>query len=459
MTIVDFEHLKVTTMTVIVKLKGSVIIETAFPLLNITRLDLPTPIKQTKKFKIPRCNKPGAILSAKFQDMTRGIVKSKTKRSFLNSITIDIATSKKNISTKLSGEKIHMTGPNSKDLVIETAHHIIDHLVNIQKELNYINDEDNEENKKQAIEWLKDNTIGEDYIIDEETQEIIELEEGESINDDNIVVLSDGTPRWKYKEEKFEKWTEGDHVTYDKIICNNKNPYIIVTKRGPEKAVLNYNFFINIENNKGEKVYSFVSDSKTPIITIVNSEIKIIRVKSIVIPKEYPDKYPDIDERIVNFYIKFCSDFSYHHVYCQFLDCVSQITEVIDDLDLGIDEINMAMINYSYSIGGAIDRWELANRIKDRNGFISKYDNSVDHSVTISLPYEIPEHKRGTKRKKKPPCHTFMVYRSGIVTQSGPDMDMMRDAYYLFRDTIDDIKDEIIQKNVPFSLKYIPKYP
>ena len=119
----------------------------------------------------------------------------------------------------------------------------------------------------------------------------------------------------------------------------------------------------------------------------------------------------------------------------------------------------MAMINYSYSIGGAIDRWELANRIKDRNGFISKYDNSVDHSVTISLPYEIPEHRRGKKRKKKPPCHTFMVYRSGIVTQSGPDTDMMRDAYYLFRDTINDIKDEIIQKNVPFSLKYIPKYP
>ena len=101
MSIIDFDCLKVTTMTVIVRMEGNVIIEKVFPLLNITRLDLPAPLRAIKKFKIPYCKVPGAILSAKYQNVTRGIVKSKDKKSFLNSITIDLCTSEKNINYQI----------------------------------------------------------------------------------------------------------------------------------------------------------------------------------------------------------------------------------------------------------------------------------------------------------------------------------------------------------------------
>ncbi len=458
MSIVDFDCLKVTTMTVIVKLKGTSIIENAFPLLDITRLDLPPPSRPTKKYKIPYCGRPGAILSAKFKDITRGIVKSKSKRSFLNSITIDICTSKKNINAKLSGGIIQMCGPDSEGLARETAQHIIDHLLKLQEQLDYINEDPTR--RDNTIEWLKAHSIGKDYIIDEETQEIIELKEGETIREDNIVIGADKNPRLKEKEVKFEQWREGDFVMENKTICGkNKEPYIITTKTGRQKAILNMNFFIRSEvDSKGNQIYLFVGQDNKPINMVIKTPIRVMKVQSIVIPKEYPDRYPEeVDEKTINFYIKYAPDFAYHHVYCQFLDSVKFIERIASN-DLAIDSINMAMINYSYSLGMSVDRWALANYINERNGFKARYCNSTDHSVTIYLPYKLPDNKKGVRRKNKPTRHTFMVHKSGIVTQSGPNIDMMREAYYLFMSTIMQVRDLIIQENKPFNLKYRPSY-
>ena len=91
--------------------------------------------------------------------------------------------------------------------------------------------------------------------------------------------------------------------------------------------------------------------------------------------------------------------------------------------------------------------------MKGKNGFHSRYNNAADHCVTISLPYDSPKRKG---KKNKPKCHTFMVYKSGIVTQSGPSIDTMRDAYYLFMETIMEIRDHIIRNDKFFKLKYKP---
>jgi len=446
-------------MTVIVKLIGNTVIENVFPLLDITRLDLPPPLRPTKKYKIPYCAIPGAILSAKFQNVTRGIVKSKGKKSFLNSITIDLCTSVKNINAKLSGGKIHMCGPNSEALAVETAEHIIEHLLNLQDELDYINEDIDE--RDNAIQWLKDNCKGKDYIIDAETQEIIKMEEGETINEDSIIIKSDGSFRLKEKNIKFESWNIGDFVTDNSVICNQeKEPYIILTSKGKkEQAVLNHNFFVKTEyDDLGNLTYKFIDPTNNPINMIIKESIKIMKVNGIHIPKGYPNSYPDnINEEIANFYIKYASDFAYYHVYCQFLDGVKNITQVATK-DLAIERVDMAMINYSYSLGMSVDRWALVNAINGRNGFTARYCNSTDHSVTISLPYVVPESRKGVRRKNKPPRHTFMVHKSGIVTQSGPNIDLMRGAYYRFMATIMQIRPMIIQKDQPFNLKFIPKY-
>jgi len=447
-------------MTVIVKMRGTVSIEKAFPLLNITRLDLPPPLRPTKKYKIPYCGIPGAILSAKYRNYTRGIVKSKTSRSFLNSVTLDICTSKKNINAKLSGGIIQMCGPDSEALARETAQHIIEHLLNVQKELDYINE--HSEERDISIQWLIDNTVGKDYIIDADTQEIIKLDEDEIINEDGNITKNGETLRLKEIEVKFSEWHEGDYMTDENIICDKHGiPYIIVSSKGDrQRALFNFNFFIKIElDSKGEQIHLFVGKDGKPIKIVSYTPVKVIEVKSISIPSHYPDSYPEgIDQRIVNFYIKYAPDFAYHHVFTQFLESVKDIDNIVSE-DLCIEKINMAMINYSYSLGMAIDRWKLANCIQNLNGFKARYCNSTDHSVTISLPYELSEEERGSRRKNKPTRHTFMVHKSGIVTQSGPNIDLMRGAYYRFMVTINQIRKDIIQKNKPFNLKYRPVFP
>lgn len=459
MSISDFDHLKITTMTVIVKLKGKTFIENAFPLLDITRLDLPPTTRSRKKYKIPYCGIPGAILSAKYRNITRGIVKSTSKRSFLNSITLDICTSVKNINAKLSGGKIHMCGPNSENLAIETAQHIIDHLLKLQEDLDWINQDP--ETRDKTIEWIKKNSVGQDYVIDAETQEIIELGEGERVEGD-LIINGDGTTRKKRIQHNFTQWKAGDSVTEKNVVCNeNKEPYIVINRGVEEPAIVGHNFFIKSEiDDSGDTTYSFLDPDGNPINYIDTPELRIMRVKSIKIPSEYPASYPDnVDPRIANFYIKYAPDFAYHHVYCQFLDSVKEIEEVATD-DLAIDSVDMAMINYSYSLGMCIDRWQLLNNINGRNGFSARYCNSTDHSVTITLPYELPEGSRNrVRRKNKPPRHTFIVHKSGIVTQSGPNVDLIRSAYYRFMATILEIKEAIIQRDRPFSLKYNPVYP
>jgi hypothetical protein len=213
-------------MTAIVDLEGSAIIESSFPLLPITRLQLKDTNKVTKKFKIPWPGKEyaGCIFSAKYAGVTRGIVKTASNKSFRNSVAIDICTSVKNVSAKLVKNKIHMCGPNSEALAIETAQHIVNHLINIQKELDYINNYVPE--RDEVIKWLIRETKSDPYIINEETQEIIELAEGEIIRN-SIIYDAQGHVKYNYKEIPF-RWEVGDNINPDNIIVNNMDSLIIV---------------------------------------------------------------------------------------------------------------------------------------------------------------------------------------------------------------------------------------
>ena len=454
MAIIDFNSLKVTTMTVIVRLDGNVIIDNLFPLLDITRLSFDKPLKNTKKFKMPYCNKRGAILSAKFRNVTRGLLKSKTKTSFLNSITMDICTSKKNINAKLSGEIIQMCGATSLDIAKETTRYIIDHILKIQNDLDYINSDLKQ--KEICLNWLKEHSVGDEYILDCDTQEILNLEDGERINENNYIIKEDGSIKRKEVITEFTKWAESDRILDNTIIINNiGNPYIVLTPDGnKEIAMLNKNFFIQQEQDSDGIKY-ICTDINNNVINIVKEvPIKIIKVNSIIIPPEYPNNYPkNMDPFVLNFYIKYAPDFAYHHVYTQFLNSVGNITRVIRDDHLNMGNIKVAMINYSYSLGMSINRWALANYINDLNDFKSRYINSIDHSVTISLPYKAKIEK-SHRKKTKPSRHTFMVHKSGLVTQSGPNSELAREAYYKFMNTIQEIKDLIIQPDKPFNLKY-----
>jgi len=471
MSIVDFDSLKVTTMTVIVDLEGDAEIEYIFPLLRLTRLDLPKNTKQTRKFKIPFCSVPGAILSARYKDVTRGIVKSKSKKFFRNSITIDLCTSSKNISVKLSRNKIHMCGPDSREIIIESATHILNHIRDIQADLDYI--KSNNESHDITLNWVKEKSKGEYYIVDVDTQEILNLnvEEGETLVFDEQsktefetgnILLPNGEFKTKRIETLYDAWGKEDSLDKDNILKHKtKGAYYMLDCKAQQKVPCIYdtNFFIkptSYDEEGNAESYTFVDKYGNPFKTVKDEIITVMEVYSINIPEEYPNNYPaEIDERIANFYINQEPNYNFYHVFCQYIECVKNIDRVMSE-DLSIGSINMAMINYSYSLGMSINRWKLASTINGMDGFIARYNNTTDHCVTISLPYELTEEMKKVRRKNKKSCHTFMVYKSGIVTQSGPNVDMMREAYIKFNNIIQSIKDTINIKGKEFNLKYIP---
>jgi hypothetical protein len=388
MSVVSFENLKITTITLVIMLDGSVNLNEAFELLKVTRVNLPPPKRSTQKYKIPNRllwqsgtePEPGSIFSLRYRGNTRGIVRSTSKKHFKNAITIDCATSTKNISMKLSRTKIHICGASSMEQAVEGCQQVINQLLNIQDNLDYI--QQNLDKAEAIIKWLKDASQGEEVI----------RPVGESLD------------------------TEETDIT--------------------------------------DSSESSISEEMT------SSPIKIQGVSPGAVDyliKDISNIPNDLDMKIVSFLSGLHKDFIYHSDFCAKLDWIKTIKEVTTR-PLAISDVCTAMANYNYDLGFNVKRLEFAKLINHLNGFFARFDNSIDHSVIVTLPYEIPERCKKLRRRNKFTCHTFLVYESGLVTQSGPGGDIMRDAYYLFNETVNQIRDEVMKVGVPHILKYTPSW-
>lgn len=162
------------------------------------------------------------------------------------------------------------------------------------------------------------------------------------------------------------------------------------------------------------------------------------------INKDIPCSIPEgMDKDVVLFLLSFRDEFLYHSDYCTKLHYISKIRHVYKE-DLGMVNYSEAMVNYNYSLGYKINRQSLEECISRKNGFYSRHNNELSNSVTIELPY-IPSDDYIKKKKNRVPHHSFLVYKSGSVTQSGPNTKEMENVYYLFMKTIQEIKDAIKQ--------------
>lgn len=351
-----FENCRLTTMTLVFLLEGAVNLSPAFYLLPITNVEFTLPKRQKKKFELPHCSTPGAILSMRFSGETRGIIRSTSGRYFKNSITIDLSTKTKNVSIKLSQAKIQMCGASSEEQGLEGAQYIIDHLINIQDEIDYIHA--NKDIAQETLKWLKEETKG------------------------------NKVKRPVYKEEEIR---------------------IVTDEEGREEEII-------------EKIFSHFEED--------------FSIKSVDDFSHAPD------QRIASFLIKY-NNFEHHSVYMSELEWIVSLDKIITR-PLAIKKVIKAMVNYNYNLGFTVDRFALHRLISHRSGFFSSYDNCVEHCVNIKLPY-VPDKDEGiVRRKNKVPCHCFLVYRSGVVTQTGPGKEKMKEAYDLFWKCILEIKDQII---------------
>ncbi|SHO33585.1 Hypothetical protein BQ3484_517 [Cedratvirus A11] len=106
--------------------------------------------------------------------------------------------------------------------------------------------------------------------------------------------------------------------------------------------------------------------------------------------------------------------------------------------DMQLIGIRKAMANYNFSLGFKVNRGELAKRIDGVSDFTARYNNTIDYSVTVEHP-----HSETMKRKKDSPHVTFTVYRSGILTISGPHHEIIDPIYEKFIKIIESIRPHI----------------
>ena len=142
-SIYNFDNITPVTMTTLVGYDASEInLPALFSLLPVTERELPSGMtfqKKQNKIKFPKeMNHPGEILSMRFDGMVRGIVRSAKAASFSHSIIIDIGTSSRIISVKLSKSTLQLTGPTSYAISQEAAEYILEHVRKCQEDLDFV---------------------------------------------------------------------------------------------------------------------------------------------------------------------------------------------------------------------------------------------------------------------------------------------------------------------------------
>lgn len=123
MNIPEFKKLSPTTITSINYLNCLICVSSLYWFLPLTAFVVPKDKK--KKIKIPLGN-PGEILSVRYYGSSRGSIPS--NKYFKNAITMDLSITGKNVSLKVSGNSIHITGCKSESQCKEALGVILGHI-------------------------------------------------------------------------------------------------------------------------------------------------------------------------------------------------------------------------------------------------------------------------------------------------------------------------------------------
>lgn len=185
------------------------------------------------------------------------------------------------------------------------------------------------------------------------------------------------------------------------------------------------------ETTRGENILRDVKDI-FPSSEVSEVELHVIsKISDFKVQLPTIDTYNDqIDIDMKDFFLRYLHEFTYHSDYCNYLQEIRKIKTIITS-DLMIDDIRKAMVNYHYSLGKEVDRYNLATFLNGYNIFFARFDNALQPHATIEVPYEYPEDSRFIRRKGKA-HHTFLVYRSGRITQIGPGGELMKEVYNIF---------------------------
>jgi len=126
-------------------------------------------------------------------------------------------------------------------------------------------------------------------------------------------------------------------------------------------------------------------------------------------------------------------------------DTVMQVPKVISCIPI--------MRNYIYSIGRPINRIVMALIVKhESKRFIVKYNNTTQHYVRLKVPFSndemtIDSYKKNKNNKR---YHHIFIHRTGTISQTGRDFDIIKDLFKELIDIIERYYDAIIDMNMDF---------
>ncbi len=166
--------------------------------------------------------------------------------------------------------------------------------------------------------------------------------------------------------------------------------------------------------------------------------LRFLGEDGIILYKGKPIVYEDYDVRILELLWEQRLHLSQEDYY-MFINWIISSPYICNE-DLAVVDVEKAMVNYNYEIGFRIIKPNVEEFLDGLDGFQCRYDPN-NCFVTISLPYEATFK---VIKKKKKTRHTFMLYNTGKITQSGPNETLMEEAYNRFMKTILSIKDKII---------------
>lgn len=455
----DFKDLVATTMTCGVGLMNPEInLLTTFWLLPITRVP-PLVIKKKKKNAIPFLpDKPGSFISVRGDGKLRGLRRSLSGKSFSHSITIDLCTTVKALNVKLAPQTIHICGATSKAVAIEGAQIIIDELARIQQRLEFI--KHNRKLSHTIGEYVKKLVKGErtSRIMNPQTNEKDDKNEDTSAKDSltNHTNENDITPKEKPPiniviriQDHAIKNVSINYTTFYRSFLDFQIQY--------EKA----NSLVLLQDANGKIISS--NDTLSPLQKVnmmesVLSDIGLLSVGPILF-----DYYPIFESEylLAQYFLKYAEEFDYYSDYTKKILWVLRVCDYFDDTkdnrmccgpNIKVGEFYEYMTNYNFAFNFTIDRYNLAKTLNHRDGFFSRYDNSIHHSVTVELPInpnDITPVKNGKKKQKNDvPCWRWLVYKSGNVTMSSRTSSGANEAYTKFMSIIaENIEDIRVSEN------------
>jgi len=389
----DFEQLKITTVTVLLKLSGIVnnlpCVNISLPIVEIPECDKKK--SYSKLAEIPHApERAGGIVGCVFQEESIGIKRSR-KKVFKNCVSMDMQSNVKNINIKLSKRKIHLVGASSHEDGIHSG-------MNLVKHLNYI---------QSILTMINNGTISQFKVA--------------------------------YTLLFFKNLIKGDKIKVHKVS--------------------------EILKNKQCGLEIFITEVFNLHEIIKNFDIG-----------EIPEH---VSQELLKFFILKLGGIEYYETFLDYVDRIIATKEIISD-SLTIIKSKLIMVNFNFKLNFIVNRVKLSLHMR-RIGFFSQFDPTSSYSAAIYIPYfedkglenleSLPEEyyeefmndieddvdeenimdpykdddvaiSKPIKNKKKNKVKkiTFLVYKEGSVTMSGPGGSIMKEAYNKFMEAVNSLR-------------------